>query len=225
MGVFREGEIAVDLIGDHEDAVFLTQVAHSAQLIRRPHPADRVVRAAQEEHRHRLDPKLGLQVVEVDFKLAIPLHQRVFHQLPAVVAHHVVERVVDRRLDEHGVAGLGQGADGGGQGEDHAGGFDQPLRLRRPAEAARKPVGQGGVVVRLGVGVAEDAVVNAPPQGGQNRIGGVEIHVRHPQGQHVRRVAILCGEVKFQTVGVPAVDGPVKIVTHGNASVLGWIGV
>ena len=79
-------------------------------------------------------------------------------------------------------------------------------------------MGQSGIVVRLGAGVAKDAVVNALPQSVQHRLGGGEIHICYPQGQHVRRAALRYGEVKFQAVGVPAVDEPVKIVTHGNAS-------
>ena len=216
--VLGEGEIAVNLIGDHEHAIFLAQVAHLAQLVLCPHPTDRIVRAAQEQHLHGFVLNLGFQVVKVHLKLAVPLHQRIFHQLPAVIAHHIVERIVYWRLHQNTITRLGQGTDGDGQGKDHAGGLYQPRRLCLPAEAAGKPVGQSGIVVRLGAGVAKDAVVNALPQSVQHRLGGGEIHICYPQGQHVCRAALRYGKVKFQAVGVPAVDEPVKIVTHGNAS-------
>lgn len=219
MRMSGEGEVAVDLVGDDPDVVPAADLPDAAQLLRRPHAAHRVVRAAQQKELHLRIHDFALEVVEVDPVVPVAQAQRALRHAAVVVPDHAEEGIVHRRLDQHGVTGPGQRAHGHGQRKHHAGRLDQPLRLRPPAEVPLEPVGHGRKVCALDLAVTEDAVRHDPLQRIQHGLGRGEIHIRHPQRQHVRRASALHGEIVLQAVGVPAIDLPIEVILrHAHAS-------
>ena len=83
-----------------------------------PHPANRIVRAAQDEHsRPRIDDLL--EAVKVHLPAAIANDQGVLHHPAAVRLHAQGKGIVDGRLDDDAVAGLREGEDRGGQAGEH----------------------------------------------------------------------------------------------------------
>ena len=94
------------------------------------------------------------------------------------------------------------------------------------------PLGESIIIfVIVQAGVAENAAVDAAPQGVQDLRCHAELHVGHP---HADELLVLVGErllragvedvapeaVGIQGVGVAAVDDLVKVVGHGGCSFL-----
>ena len=214
-----EGKVAVDLVGDDSHVIPGAKSADLPQLLRRPDPAHRVVRAAQQEKLDLLLRDLPLQIVKVDGVAAVLIDHLALHHLAVVVSNDGVEGVVDRTLDQNGVSRPGSRPNGRSQGKDHAGGLDQPLGPGFPAEAAGEPADDRLVIVGFGIGVAEDAVGDAFLQRLQHAGGSLEIHIRHPEGEHIRWTAPLYGKIIFQTVGIFPVNKGIKIKCgHGYPS-------
>src|SRR5207249_3444472 len=61
--------------------------------------------------------------------------------------------------------------------------------------------------------VAEDTVLDPVAERADDRLGRLEIHVRHPERQDVRTVLLPLG-----AVGSPAVDETIEVVGHGGSS-------
>ena len=101
---------------------------------------------------------------------------------------------------------------------DQAGAERDPVRLDGEAVARGIPVVERLKVVVQRVGVAEDAVVDALVQLGEDLVGETEIHVRDPHGQQIVAALALHAEIVFQAVGTAPVDDLVKIVFHCQAS-------
>ena len=136
MGVLREGKVAVNLIGNHIDIVPAANVSDAPQFLRRPDTAYRIMRAAQEEQ-----PDVLL------------------HNFSVIIPNHAEERVIDRRLNQDTVAGFRQRSDRHGQGIDHTGRFDQPLRFGFPPEVRSEPAGHRFKVGSFRIAVTKDTDV------------------------------------------------------------------
>ena len=181
-----ENQVAVDLIGDHQDVVLQAQLHHPRQLFPAPHLAQRVVGGAEDE-------QLGL--LELSFKVGpvhLPMAGRRLQQLigqhgaPLKVRHFRKLRV-DRRLDEDVVLRFRENAHQRRQRRNYAQRVAAKGRVRAPTVAAGLP-GAGGLKVagRAG-GVAEQALPGPGRHGVQNRLGRGQIHVGNPQGDHLVR--------------------------------------
>ena len=221
-----QGQVGVDLVGDHHDAVPARHLRQLGQLLAAPHPAHRVVRVAQEQQagagaRQRLLQGGGVAAVDA---VGVP-GQRHRDDGAAIVLDDLAEGVVDGLLDDDGVARPGQGPHRQGQGGDHPGGDDVPVGVDGPAVAAGEPAGQGGVVGGVGLGVAEDAVAHPPQQGGGDRGRRAVVHVRHPQGQGGGGAAALGGEVPFEAGGAGAVVDEIELGEGGGRGCVEWNGV
>ena len=136
MGVLREGKVAVNLIGNHIDIVPAANVSDAPQFLRRPDTAYRIMRAAQEEQ-----PDVLL------------------HNFSVIIPNHAEERVIDRRLNQDTVAGFRQRSDRHGQGIDHTGRFDQPLRFGFPPAVRSEPAGHRFKVGSFRIAVTKDTDV------------------------------------------------------------------
>ena len=211
MGESRIGEVFVDFISDDLDAVSDADVSVAGKFFLRPHAADRVVRGAEEGKLHVFCFDLCFEVVEVKFIMIVLEDERAVHQFPSVLPDGFEEGVVDRAVDEDAVAFLCQCFDGKVDGRNDARGFDEPFGLDIPAVVFLLPVLQRFEVGFAGFRVAEDAMVDAFPQGVKDGFSHFEVHVSDPEGKNIGRFAALNSEIIFQAAGSAAVDDGIKI--------------
>lgn len=159
MGVLREGKVAVNLIGNHIDIVPAANVSDAPQFLRRPDTAYRIMRAAQEEQPDVLLHDFAFKIRKINGVPAILIDQRAFHNFSVIIPNHAEERVIDRRLNQDTVAGFRQRSDRHGQGIDHTGRFDQPLRFGFPPEVRSEPAGHRFKVGSFRIAVTKDTDV------------------------------------------------------------------
>ena len=111
----------------------------------------------------------------------------------------------------------------GAEGLDHPQAETHEARVRGPAIPAALPVPDGFEIAGGPGGVAPEPLLRPGLQGVDDGLVGPEVHVRHPQGNHVvpsellEPLVILGGEVST------AVYHLVKIVSHDLASFLEMI--
>ncbi len=223
-------EVAVDLVGHHQHAVRQADLAQPPQLLRRPDAAHRVVRSGQDQHGHVRLPRQRLQPGEVDGVAAIRQEQWIARQLSLVVGDRCVERIIDRRLDDHPLAGRDEGAHQHVERRHHAGRRHDPLGLDGPAVAAGQPVDHDLAIGGAGPVVAKDAVLGARHQCVDHRLGNREVHICHPHGQQTltllqlqrfrqrHEAAVLLDDLPLGGVGARSVDFLVEVVLHNHST-------
>ena len=168
--------------------------------------------AQQEQVR---DLELRLEVLPVHRPLAVPLHHLVFNDRPSGELGHIIELAVYGRLDEDVSALGGVELHHGAEGLDHAQAEAHEAGVRGPAVAAALPVPDGlEVAVRAG-GVPPDALLGPGGEGVDDGLGGLEVHVCDPQGDHVLGAELLFALVVLGGAVAGAVHDLVKIVLHG----------
>jgi hypothetical protein len=175
------------------------------------------VRTAQDEELHVVLDDFLLKIRKVDLVASVLEPEGIVDECASVVADDVRERIVDGLLDEHGVAGFCECANGGRDGKDDTR-RDHELAARDvPVVARLEPVLQDGKVVVLHLCIAEDAVRRAAREGVEDGRGRAKVHVGDPKGEDAARIAALCGEVVFDARGAAAVDDFVKIRWHDDS--------
>ena len=212
MGKAGAGEVGVDLVGHHHHVVAQADLPDAAQLLGRPAAAHRVVGVAEDEELGARLHEHALEALVVHGVAPILVEKRARERLAAVVHDHRAEGVVHGRLDDHGVAGLGEGVDGHGQGEHHARRHDEPLALGAPAVARLEPALHGLVVAVQGHRVAEDAVLGALHERLDGAGGRLEVHVGHPEGQVVGGMSAPVPRVPLQAARAATVDDALEVV-------------
>ena len=213
-----EDEVGVDLVADHQDVAFQAQLHHPAEILLGPDDAHRVVGAAQQKQ-IRL-PELFLQVRPVHGPPVVPLHQLVFDNPPPGELRHVVELAVDRGLNQD-IASLGGiELNHGAEGLDHSQAEAHEGRVRGPAVPAALPVPDGLEVAGGPGGIAPDPFLRPPLKGVNDGLGGLKVHVRNPQRDHVLPAELLAPLVVLGGEVFAAVYHLVKIVLHRLASFL-----
>ena len=215
-----ENKIGMDFIGDQQRAVFHAKLRHFPQILRPPHQPQRVMGIAQQEDTAILD--LGCEIIEIHVPRSIFFHQLVFHHGTAPGFHHIVEFRVDRGLDEDLVPLRAEQLDDGGQGRNNAQAPAHQCGVGLPVVAPDLPLLNGfKITVRTG-GIAPDAFLGFCLAGVDDGLGRPEIHVRHPQGDHVARSKLLDALIVFgRTVGA-AVDHLIEIVFHRQLLLLSF---
>ena len=216
----------MDLVGHDDDAVTGGHLRQFGQLVARPHAPHRVVGIAQEQQ-----PGAGARQGRLQCRGIAPISavgitdQRHRDDCPAVRLDDLPEGVVDGLLNDDGVAGAGQGPHRQCQGGHDAGGDHVPGGVDPPVVAAGEPAGQGGVVVGVRFGVAEDSMAHPPEEGGGHAGRGGVVHVRHPQGQGRGGAASLGGEVPLEGAGAGAVVDQVERGEVGEVIAMAGAGV
>ncbi len=206
-----EDEIAVNLVGADHDVVAEADPGQALQLSRLKDAPHRVMGVAEQEERGAVGDR-PLETVKVVFVSTLSLGQR--HDLAdaAGVLRCGEHRRVDGRFDEHLVARR----------------TDRVTRQVEPAHDAREEeylVRLDAPTVQLGqplldhlaeavrrLSIPKDAVSDALLQRADDRLRRGEIHVGHPQGQHVLVVT-----APLDAVRVAAVDDVVKVKEHGES--------
>ena len=215
----REDEVAVDFIHHQDGAVLQAEVRDLRDLFLRPHLADRVVRAAEDQRLDLFFFQLFLQVLKVDGIFAGVIVELAVYKPAPVVADRFAEGVVHRLHHHDGLARLGKGLDAHMDAVNQAGAQGDPVRVHRVAVAGGKPVVQRVKIVVQRVGVAEDAVVDPLVEFGKNFIRQFEVHIRDPHREQIVPSLALHAEIVFEAIGSAAVDDFVEVILHDCSSV------
>lgn len=177
---------SVDLVGDHPHPVPLGQVGDGGQLVRGVQDAGRVVRAAQQVRRR---PPTGTSLPERVLKRAevdpqVPA-ERCLHDPAAGVRHELVERWVDRAVDDHRVPRLGDQPQRLDDAVHHVG--HQRRTFHRQPVPTPPPPGElrQRLRVRRAGGVTGVAARDSVGDRGGDRLGQRHVHLGHPERQHV----------------------------------------
>ena len=214
MRMARAREVGVDLVSDHHDVVAQADVANAAQLVFGPRASHGIVRVTQDEQLRTRFLQLALETLVVHGVAPVLVKQRTRDHLAAVILDHHSERVVHRRLDNHGIARLRERGHGHGQGKHHARSHDEPLARGAPAVTALKPRLHRLVVSVGRHRVAEHAVRRALRQRFNCGGHGLEIHVGDPKRQLIGGMAATAPRVPLQAARAAALDNRLEIVLH-----------
>ena len=200
-----EQDILMDLVGEDEDLMLAADLQHLLELVFGPDPAHRIVGGGHDEQPHIVLHHLAFKVGEVDAVAAVVVDERAFDEAAFGVGHRVMEGVVDRGLQQHRVAGLGEDGDQPVQAADDAGAEADPFPLDLVAVVALLPADEVVEVGVRGAIIAERARIHVIVQGFTHAFRRFEIHVRDPHGQQVGAFEMLAEVVPFSAVGMEAV--------------------
>ena len=180
--VTEERHVAVNLVRYHKDPVPEADVCKFGKSLLVPDNAGRVVRIAKDKHfASFVLLKNPVQAFQVHGISTIGLfNQGVEYDLVAAILGNEPERVVYGRLDDNFVTGLQHCTDGHPYSFDYSGDKVYPLFTDVPAVAVFLPFYDGGGEVVRGYGVAEDGMFKAFAECIDDKIRGLELHVRHP---------------------------------------------
>ena len=189
-------------------------VAEGAELPLRPHATHGVVGVAEQEERGSGLLDHPLERRNVKSVAATLVRERRAGDDATVVLDDLLERVVDRRLDDDGLPRLGEGAHGGREREDDARGQDAGGGVGPPPLVPFDPVARRDEVGVIGLGVAKDAVPAALLERLDGLGGNAEVHVGDPHGQKVGGLAAALGAVVLERAGAMTVDDLVEVVAR-----------
>ena len=213
-----EYKVGPHLVRDEEYPPLLTQAAYRFNLLPGPDPAGGVVGGAENEAFDVLLLNTPVHILQVNAEYAVfVLDQRGTYQAAAGVGDRLGEAVVVGQMDQHRVAGLGEGLNSG----DHA-----PQSGVLAADIFRLkvcdpvpvlcPLDDGLGKTGVWVAVAKDRVLQPGPDLIQYTVWDGEIHIGNP---HRAERLVRGGGVAWEVplfAKPPAVDAPVKVV-HGEA--------
>ena len=207
-------QVGMDFVGQNQHVVFDTQLADAGQLFPREYPSGRVVGIG-----HQKDFGLcefAIEVFEVDLVMIPDQPNRIVEHGAVVEAGLAGKGMVNRRLDHHAVAGLGEGSEG-----QHQTGHDsryelQPGWIDFPAIPTIHPLDDRLPIGVAAVGIAQDRVLQAAGDGFQNRWRRGKIHIGHPHGNHITTAENALTEIVFFTKSALSGDHCIEIVFHGR---------
>ena len=134
----------MNLVADDRDIVLEADFRHSAQFLRGPDAAGRVVWIAEHKYSRLLHFSLKIFEINVIGKFigsvsgGLAYHETVVRHDAAVVPYRREEAVIYRCLDEDFVAGFCQRLNRGGEGRNDACGIDNPVFADVPAMSASR---------------------------------------------------------------------------------------
>ena len=220
-------DVAVDLVGDDEDAVLFTDFGNSADFLGGPDTAHGVMGVAEDQQGGVGIGGLLLQQIPVDGVVAVVVDQMAADNLVAPLGDILGEMAVDRVHDDDALAGLCVHMGHMGQGAEGAVGVDDLIGLNLPVVAVGKPAAQSGEVPGVGNvhGVAVHLMVGNPVHGPDDGLGRLQVHVggHHGDGVLIQAGAVhtegggqvgQLGQGPLHGVGTPAVNDGIKIVAH-----------
>ena len=210
----RLSEVAVDLVGKHQDMVFHTEVTHLFQCLLVPDLAHRVV-GVTEDHKGGLGiGNLLFQVLEINGIGTIFVFQRAFQDVSSIVVNGIKENIVDRGENHDFFCRCGHFPDDTGDGGNHAGAENQPVSRNLEIVADFPPVLISLVPVVFDEGVAKYTVSGSFANRFLHCRSCLKIHIRYPHGKFLR------GHIPFHASGAPAVCLFIKNALHRSSLLL-----
>ena len=212
-----EQQIAVDLVGDDPEIALQAGRRHALELRATVDAAHRVVRVAEHEG-PRAGRDGGGEGVEIDHVApAAVTRQHVLFPHAPQVAPGAQDRRIGRRLQQDALARRGQRPAREVVGDVHAGHQHDGLGAHAPAVALGHALGDRLRQLGMLGEVAEEAVGDARLESREHRGRRGEIHVGHPQGQHVGAEL-----VPLVAVAGAAVGDAVEVEAGGHGSGSSW---
>ena len=195
-------DVLMDLIGQHEHIILVTDSQQAHQFFSGPYTAHRIVRRAQNEQLHLTGCCQLLKALQVHGIAAIHLFQGTIDQLATVIVHRIHKRIVHRGHDADAVAGLRHHLHQPVDGRHHARGKADPLLVHLIAMVLLLPGNEGLVVavrhlvitVNPGFHIVTQALLHA----GRH----LKIHIGHPQGQQVILTKHILQHIPLNAVGI-----------------------
>lgn len=135
----RPNDIAVNFIGNDPLIPCFAEGDDGFQLLLRPNPSGRVVRAAKD---HPFDGgivQFGCKIVEIHRVIAVAADQRILNHPAAVARNFSGEGAIDRVLDDDAIPLVREDADQSAERRDNSGREKDFAGVNLPAEPPEKP--------------------------------------------------------------------------------------
>ncbi len=188
-------DFVMDFVRNHPHSMLPTDFSDSYQFLPCPHSSARIVRVAQQVGNHLVVGAFPFEVLEIYFIAQVVLpSKRTFHNFAAVVLDGREEAVIHRSGNQHFVAWHTDGLDDARDGWHHTDGVLHPFALHLPTMPTAEPLDDSIVVGIRHLRVTKHAVLHALRECFPNGWSRLEVHVCHPQRQHVfffRRIPLV----------------------------------
>ena len=221
-------QVGMDFVADKDDVVLQAQFGNLAQFVGRPATAQWIVRVA-DNHQLRTLFQFLFQIVVIHHKTVAFDAERVEYQLPSVFLHHLIERRIDGRLDQHLVAFFGKILHQKRQSRHDAGREADPFGGDVPVVPPLHPAYDGVVELLRVVKIPENRMLGAFPQRIHNKVRDTEVHIGNPHGEQIITAEELRCLVVLEATRSAPVNYFVKIVVHsllemvGKSTIINWI--
>ena len=218
-------KIVVNLIADHDHMMPQTDLSQLLQFLCRPHSAHRVVRVAQNKQFYMFLLKLTLKIFKINPVSVIStlpsrflIDQCIVNYSPVIVTDNISKRIIHRILNQYSISRISKCFNRCTESKYHTRSLHDPFPLRLPIMIPLHPVHHSIVVSILWLGIAVDSMFYRSMKTLRDLFGYREIHIRHPQGQHICRLSSLHRKIIFQTIRSLPVRNLIKIVSsHTNS--------
>ena len=182
---FVEDEVAVDLVRDEDEVVLFAEGGELDNFFFGEGAAEGILGIAEEEE-FRLRGDCAFEGVPVEGPVGIALDVIDAEEFHGGVIVNAEEGWVNGSAGEEGIAGFSEGARGEGESGDEAAEVDDLFFRGSVSDAVLQVALEGFDKRGVGDSVAEDAVVNALADGGDDFGWRGEIHVGNPERVEVR---------------------------------------
>ena len=175
----------MDFVGTDHHIVSKADLGHPFQLLPLKDPAHWIVRVAQDKNARPVGNGRfkGLKINDIaPVRLPRKLH---FVTGKPGVGGGVQDGRVNRRLYQHSISGRGKGMTGLVKAPADSRQKQQRLGRHRPAVESLQSLHHHLAEFRRLHAVAKHAVFHTLAEGAEHRLRGTEVHVCHPEGQHV----------------------------------------
>ena len=220
-------EVAVDLVGEHDDLVLQGEASEAQQLVFPPHVARGVLGVAENQHPD-VRGHLPFQIGPVNLEAAVLESHGAIDGIDASRLHHAVEAGVGRAHDERFVVPRHESAEGGDHARIDPVGDDEFPRIEIEAVALTVPLDDAVPEPVRRSHVTPGVMLHAGRKGFRDAGGTLEIH-----GGHAHAVAedafrvVPGGAIPAGRVRVSSVVDRIEIVApplHGDVGAAGGLG-
>ena len=212
-------KIVVNLIADYDHLMSQTDLSQLLKFLYRPHSAHRVVRIAQNKQFYMFLLKLPLKIFKINpvsIRSALSgrflINQCIVYYSPVIVTDNIGKRIIHRILNQYSISRISKCLNRCAESKYHTRSLHDPFPLRLPIMIPLHPIHHSIVISILRLGIAVDSMFYRSMKTFRNLFRYREIHIRYPQGQHIRRFSSLHRKIIFQTIRSLPVRNLIKIV-------------
>lgn len=123
----RTYEFVVNFVGDNQDIVFEADGSDAQKFFVRVQTRPAGLCGLRCRKSLTSCSTIFFEVFEVNLVVSVFKDERAVDEFAVILTNHFRERIINRLLQQNRFTGLGEAADGHGQGEDNARGYRQGL--------------------------------------------------------------------------------------------------
>ena len=211
MRILRIGHLCMYFIGDNEYVVLGTNLSQLSQRVFFPDDTARIMRVTKNQNFTMfIDNRFKL--LEIHFVNAVYHFKRIVNNLTVHIFGDDAERMVNRWLDNHFVARLGEALQNETDSLYNAWDITDPFTLDFPVMLIMYPF-DDTVIIRIRIEcVPENLMFTTFPDCIHNKIRCPKIHVGYPKRGQVLISETFFQVVELDTVRTLALDDLVKVV-------------